>query len=186
MIFSYTFTDTLISNCISSRNIFTFPMNVVNPPLAPATNHGLRCFAHRATDPNRCRVIIRNFETSVFATRSKDPLAESPRSTDEKMSFANQFLQNTSSASSARTHESLLRKHDTHPAVYLRITSATLSPEFSSRPGEPSRGEQTSWRIETMMRRISASPKIVSFRRYLLIFVKSSRPDNIFRSFNDK
>lgn len=126
MIFSYTFTDTLISNCISSRNIFTFPMNVVNPPLPLATDHSPRCFAHRATDLNRCRVIIRNFETSLFATRSKDPSVKSPRSTDEKMTFANQLFQNTSSASGARTHESLLRKHDTHRAVYLRITSARV------------------------------------------------------------
>lgn len=62
-------------------------MNVVNPPLPLATNHSPRCFAHRATDLNRCRVIIRNFETSLFATRSEDPFVKSPRSTDEKNDF---------------------------------------------------------------------------------------------------
>lgn len=183
MIFSYTFTDTLISNCISSRNIFTFPTNVVNPPLAPATSHSLRCLAHRATDLNPNPDLnskLRDVRVRNTIQRSSCQIAAIDGRKDD-------FGEPTFPKYEQRVScESLLRKHDTHRAVYLRITSATLSPEFSSRPGEPSRGEQTSLRIEAMMRRISASPKIVLFRRYLLIFVKSSRPDNTFCSFNNK
>lgn len=68
-------------------------MNVVNPPFPPATNHSLRCFAHRATDLNPNPDLNSKLRDAfrVRIQRSKDPLVEWPRS--------NQLFQNTSSAS---------------------------------------------------------------------------------------